>query len=108
MARIPSGLTALKNVAEACVKLTTNSETVHQRLFKLVLSADPEKKFPYHRFNVEWDLQDIGLQQWDKMEEMAAHTAVYMEEGEGELKRNECVQDLMSPPAIECNQTIFS
>jgi hypothetical protein len=55
--RIPSGLTALKTIAEDCVKLTTNPEPVHQRLLKLALSADPGKKFPYHRFNVERDMQ---------------------------------------------------
>ena len=105
--RNPSGLTALKKIAEACVELTTNSERVHQRLLKHALSTDPEKKFPYHRFNVERDMQDIGLQEWYKIEEMAVHTTAYMEEGEGELKRNKCVQDLMSPPDIECKKAIF-
>jgi len=102
MTRIPSGLTVLNKMTEACVELTANSEFVHQRLLKLATSGDPEKKFLYHRFNVERDMQDIELQEWDKMEEMTAHTSVYMEEGEGELKRNKCVQDLMSPPAVEC------
>ncbi len=99
--RSPTGLTALQKIAEACVELTTNSEPLHQRLLKLAMSADPEKRFPYHRFNVERDMQDIGLQEWYKMEEMAAHTSAYME-GEGELKRDKCVQALMSPSALEC------
>ena len=46
-------------------------------------------------------MQDIGLQELNKMEEIAAHTSAYMEEGEGESKRNKCVQDLMSSPDIE-------
>lgn len=100
--RIPSGLAVLKKIAEACVNLTTNSEPAHQRLLKLAASVDLEKKFPYHRFNVERDMQDIGLQEWNKIEEMAAHTAAYMEEGEGELKRNKCVQDLLHPSVVEC------
>ena len=107
MTKIPPGMAVLKKITEVCMELITNSEPVHQRLLKLTTSADPEKKFPYHRFNVERDMQAIELQEWNKMEEMAAHTAAYMEEGEGELKRNKCVQDLMSPPAIECKKTIF-
>jgi len=95
----------LKKMERACMDLTTNSEFVHQRLLGHVTSNDPEKKFPYHRFNVERDMEDIELQEWEKMEEMAQHTAVYMEQGEGELKRNNCVQDLMNPPAMECKSS---
>lgn len=100
--RTPGGLMALKRIGEVCVQLTTSSEPVHQRLLQLSMSADPEKIFPYHRFNVERDMQDIGLEEYDKMMEMMAHTAVYMEEGEGVAKRNSCVQDLMNPQAMEC------
>jgi hypothetical protein len=100
--RTPGGLMALKRIGEVCVQLTTSSEPVHQRLLQLSMSADPEKIFPYHRFNVERDMQDIGLEEYDKMTEMMSHTAVYMEEGEGVAKRNTCVQDLMNPQAMEC------
>ena len=100
--RISSGITSVINIAKACVDLVANSEPVHERLFKESKSLDPERQFPYHRFNVERDMQDIGLQEWSKMEEMASYTAVYMEEGEGVLKRNKCVDDLMNPPDIEC------
>jgi Patatin-like phospholipase len=106
--KIPSGVTALKKIAQACVELTGNSEPVHQRLLQLATSPDPEKIYSYHRFNVARDLQDIGLEEWNKMEELAGHTTVYMEEREGELKRNKCVEDLMKPPAIECNCHMFN
>jgi patatin-like phospholipase/acyl hydrolase len=102
-ARTPEGLMAVTKMAEVCVSLTTSSEPVHQRLLQLSQSSDPEKKFLYHRFNVERDMQDIGLEECHKMKEMMAHTAVYLEETEGVLKRNACVQDLMNPPAMECN-----
>jgi predicted acylesterase/phospholipase RssA len=103
LSRIPKGLMALKKIGEVCVQLTTSSEPVHQRLLLLSLSSNPEKKFPYHRFNVERDMQDIGLHECSRVEEMVSHTAVYMEEGEGIAKRNECVEDLMNPRAMECN-----
>jgi predicted acylesterase/phospholipase RssA len=105
VARTPKGVMAVKKMAEVCVSLTTSSEPVHQRLLQLSQSSDPEKKFPYHRFNVERDMQDIGLEECHRMKEMMAHTAVYLEETEGVIKRNACVQDLMNPRTMECNQT---
>jgi predicted acylesterase/phospholipase RssA len=92
--KIPPGLRTLKNMAEACLALATNSEPAHQRLLRQ--SSNREQSFPYHRFNVARDMQDIGLQEWGKAEEIAAHTAVYMEETEGEFRRDRCVQDLMN------------
>jgi hypothetical protein len=41
------------------------------------------------------------------MEEMEVHTAAYMEEGEGELKGNQYVQDLMTPADIQRKETVF-
>jgi hypothetical protein len=92
---LSAGAKAVKAMAEACVRLTTNSEPAHQRLFKQSFSLDSSKRFPYHRFNVERDMQDIGLEEWEKWEEMAAHSAAYMEAGEGIQKRDRCVEDLL-------------
>jgi predicted acylesterase/phospholipase RssA len=96
VSRLPSGSAALLSIGEACVKLTTNTEPVHQRLLKRSASTDPDEQFPYHRFNVDRDMQDIGLEEWRKVEEIAAHTSAYMEEAEGEINRNKCVHDLMN------------
>jgi hypothetical protein len=93
------GAKAIKDIASACVSLATNSEPAHQRLLSRAYSRDPRKRFPYHRFNVERDMQDIGLAEWARWEEMAAHTAAYMEAGEGVLKRDRCVEDLLGPGA---------
>ena len=93
------GAKAIKDIARACVSLATNSEPAHQRLLSQAYSQDPSKRFPYHRFNVERDMQDIGLAEWAKWEEMAAHTAAYMEAGEVVQIRDRCVEDLMGPGA---------
>ena len=78
--RIPSGVTALKKIVEACVQLATNSEFVHDRIFKQQMeTTSPERQLHYHRFNVDRDMEDIELQEWEKMEEMGVHTAAYME-----------------------------
>jgi len=92
--KLPPGLGIVKKMAEACLSLATNTEPAHERLLRQ--SSNRERPFPYHRFNVVRDMQDIGLQEWRKMEEIAAHTMVYMEEAEGELRRDRCVQDLIN------------
>jgi predicted acylesterase/phospholipase RssA len=102
ISRIPAGLGELKKMAQACVDLVTTSEPAHQRLLEDSTSTDPAKQFPYYRFNVERDMQDIGLEEWNKVEEMNMHTKVYMEERERVLIKNECVRALMNPPVMEC------
>jgi patatin-like phospholipase/acyl hydrolase len=89
------GTKAIKDIARACVSLATNSEPAHQRLLSQAYVQDSSKRFLYHRFNVERDMQDIGLAEWARWEEMAAHTAAYMEAGEGVFKRDRCVEDLL-------------
>jgi len=89
-------MVALKNIVDACVKLATNSESVHERVFRQMVAADADGQLRYHRFNVDRDMEDIGLQEWQKMEEMGSHTAAYMEEAEKVVKRNTCVQDLIA------------
>ena len=97
----PNGLRALKEIGEACVRLSTNSEFVHQRVLKSATSVDPDVRFPYHRFNIERGLDSIGLQEWKMVVTMAQRTNNYMAQGEGQSKRDSCVKDLLEPSAVE-------
>jgi hypothetical protein len=87
-ARTVAGVGALKRIAEACVALTTSSEQVHQRVLRK--SMDEGEKFKYFRFQVERGMDEIGLEEWEKMDEMGDHVSRYLHEGEGEKKRDEC------------------
>jgi hypothetical protein len=60
-----------------------------------------DKKFPYFRFNVERDIGDIGLEEWKKEEEMAAHTMAYLQEQEVEERKVECAEYLLNPPEFK-------
>ena len=81
-------------MASALAKLATDSEGVHQRVQRY--SSEKEKQFPYFRFNVPRDVGDIGLGDWSKSSELAAHTTSYMQEYEVEEKRALCVKFLVS------------
>jgi hypothetical protein len=99
--RVPSGAVELAKIGRACVEMSTSSEPVHQRLLKLANSDDPHLRFPYHCFNVDRGTESIGLEEWRAKVRMAGFTTRYMTEGEGEMKRNACVQDLLRPAPIE-------
>jgi Patatin-like phospholipase len=93
----------LKKIAKACFDMSISSEPVHQSIFKSANSPDPDLRFPYHRFNVEKGTESIDLQEWKAKVRIGELTTQYMREGEGELKRNNCVNDIWRPAAVECN-----
>jgi len=87
-----AGLNALVNMAGVLAQLATNSEDVHQRVQRA------KSQTRYFRFNVPRDVGDIGLGDWCKMDELAAHTDNYMREYEIEGKLNLCVRFLQNTP----------
>jgi len=93
--RLPAGVYNLKRIAEVCAQLVTGSEAVHQRVLRACLSNHSNMCFRYYRFNVEHDMEDVQLQEYEKINDIAAHTRRYMDEGEGEMKRDQCVADLV-------------
>ena len=100
----PPGVLALLKMADALSKLVTDSEHVHRRVRRSAQSIDVDKRFPYFRFNVERDVGDIGLEEWRKEDEMAAHTMAYLHEQEVEELKMKCVECLMNPPEFKCMQ----
>lgn len=101
-----SGVEALEKMGLLCLDLVMNSEPAHQRVLKESVSTQLQKRFPYHRFNVEREMQDIGFEEWNRVEEITSHTTVYLEEWEGMMKKNACVHDLLEPPNTDCNSPI--
>jgi predicted acylesterase/phospholipase RssA len=97
----PPGIFALIKMASALSTLATNSEDVHQRLQRTSRAIDVDNKFPYFRFNVERDVGDIGLEEWKREEELAAHTMAYLEEQEAEERKTMCVNCLINPPQFK-------
>ena len=89
---LPNGVMALMEMGNALAKLSTDSERVHQEIER----EFRRKQLPYFRFNVSRDIGDIGLEEWNKATDLAAHTRNYMEEVETEEKRDLCVKLLLS------------
>jgi hypothetical protein len=81
------GAHKVQKILEACAKLTQSSDAVHERMLGTA--------HWYHRFNVERGMESIDLQEWQKFDEMHGHAQNYLETGEGEGKRNCCVEDLL-------------
>ena len=102
----PSGMKELKKIAKACVDMSTNSEPVHQTIFRLANSPDPDLKFPYHRFNVEKGMESVSLEEWKANVRIGELTTQYMREEEVEMKKHACVYDLWKPAAVERNEPL--
>jgi len=98
---MPSGLMELKKIGKVFVDMSTSSEPVHEAVFRIANSRDLDQRFPYYRFNVEKCMESIGLEEWKAKVRIGELTVQYIRTGEGEMKRNTCVQDLWKPAAVE-------
>jgi hypothetical protein len=101
---VPAGLAELKKIATVCVEMSTSSELVRDKMVGMANSPDPDirARLHYHRFNVEKGMDGIRLQEWRTTVRMGELIARYLAEEEGRLKREACVQDLLTPSVVEC------
>jgi len=103
------GIKAVIEMAAALAKVASNSEDVHRRIRATSMSSgDGERgQFQYFRFNVPRGVGDIGLGDWERSEEMAAHTSNYVREPETEEERVKCAKLLLSGHRLhgKCRQT---
>jgi predicted acylesterase/phospholipase RssA len=89
---LPPRVVALIKMQSALSSLITDSEGVHQRLQRDSQPTNNETRFPYFRFNVERDINDIGLGEWKRKEEMAAYTESYLRQHELEQRKIACAR----------------
>ncbi len=96
---VPNGLSILTSMGEVCIQLSTSSEQVHHRLLERSRDLTLAQRLLYHRLNVDRGLEDIKLNEHERINEIDMHTAAYLDE-RTDLK-NACIQDLMNPIANE-------
>ena len=92
---IPGGVLALLKMANAMTAIVTNTEAVHDNL-----ELTSNQQFPYFRFNVERDVGDIGLQDYQKQDSLMVHTSAYMITAESRKKKIECVKCVIDPSSF--------
>jgi len=93
----PSGILALERIADESALLRRSSESVHQRVLRRVTSGPVDLRFPYYRFNVSRDMEDIGLEEWNMVAALVSHTVMYLRTGEEDIKMGVCIEELMKP-----------
>jgi dissimilatory sulfite reductase (desulfoviridin) alpha/beta subunit len=84
-------------VAEYCVKCLTSCETVHREV-----AENPERIIlggNYFRLNVPQGMSKIGLDEWDKLEDMIALSNSYMTHGDM-LKLKQTIAKLLRKPQL--------
>jgi hypothetical protein len=75
--RNPSRIKVAAHIVKALVNLSTSSESTHLRVWEEANSQDETARFPYFRFNVQRGMDEIGLEEWRKVEAMADLTRSY-------------------------------
>ena len=88
------GVQALAKIAAVGVELSTSSGQVHERMYKR--ANEKNEEFPYYRFDVD-GVDDVGLEEWKKVEELGQITQSYMESAEVTRMLGFCVNDLRGP-----------
>lgn len=99
ISRLPGGLKTLAGFAQELVKLSTESESTHLRMFGLANGPDLYNHFPYHRFNVPTGMDGISLEEWRKTYKMAALTRGYLLDVRGDIQI--CATELCNPTSVQ-------
>ena len=72
---------------------------VHHRM--LIKSATPDDGLVYHRFGVGGHVHDIGLREWENLEEMEKTISSYFTDHDSRKRKDDCVQDLIHPGSAQ-------
>ncbi|OAF55459.1 hypothetical protein VC83_08267 [Pseudogymnoascus destructans] len=82
-------------VAEYCVKILTSCEKIHQRLDGNPAMYGIDGR--YFRLNVPQGMSKIGLEEWDKLDEIKALTHSYMDTGDCLRMKQKIAKTLLDP-----------
>jgi predicted acylesterase/phospholipase RssA len=105
LSRVPGDALTLKRFAQELVKLSTESEDTHRRMWELANNPHDESlQFPYYRFNIPAGMEQIGLEEWKKITKMGALTRGYLATPSVETNVEECAKSPFNPTVIESTQ----
>lgn len=80
-------------VAQASLEIVQDCERTHESMFKEESKLEDESGF-YVRLNVDRGMQDVGVCEWDKLQEVTAHTLVYLSKMEVSKMKYLCARRL--------------
>lgn len=83
---------SLVTVAKACIEIATDTEDTHYKLKERECREGGRLRKRYFRFNVDQGLQDVGLAEWEAMDNIWGITRTYMDRHKEET--SECIQCL--------------
>lgn len=67
-------------------EVVTDTEQTAEEFAAEIEDMDPMKKPNYFRFNVEQGLEEVGLEEWDHFERLAAATSAYLRSHRKEIE----------------------
>jgi predicted acylesterase/phospholipase RssA len=93
----------VNNIEEAILQTSRSTEVKHRQILRMSTSGDPEDRFPYYRFNLEW--VGSSLEDWEDSQQLSSATTAYLKGQQNSTVVSACVQDLVNPPPIECKRS---
>lgn len=100
MREFPVGVKAVIMMAGAMSTLVTDSENVHNQLWEASRVSNVDARFPYFRFNVERDVGDIGLGEWQRSPELGALSKTYLIKPDVVDRKMRCVRWLITSDTV--------
>jgi NB-ARC domain/Tetratricopeptide repeat len=92
--KLAHGFLSYRAIAEACVAYSINSDKVNENMMNVARSAKGGPGLYLYRFNVDQDLGQLGLCEWEKAAEIEDYAKSYMMQVQ--VKRDRCVSNLWS------------
>ena len=94
---------ALK-VVQACVDIAFDAQSIADEFLADDLGTRLWETKKYFRFNVEQGLQDIQLDEYEKMDTIRAMTDLYLSRKDKAEMIQDCAHNLLDPSAVELSR----
>ena len=101
LGRFPGGFATATRFLQELAKLSTESEKTHGVMYAESDSNDSSAQFRYYRFNVQNDMGDIGLEEWQQWDLIVTLTRNYLDSVDVPARLTQCARDLLHPPRFE-------
>ncbi|OCL07594.1 FabD/lysophospholipase-like protein [Glonium stellatum] len=88
----------LLSVAEACAKIATDTEEKAEAFTETYCGPGGKFRNKYFKFNVTQGLQNVGLEEWHKLDRTWASTQDYLKSQDQRERLNSCARSLQGIP----------
>lgn len=86
---------SIKGIFESLINMVTDTEIVAREFEREIKDRFGHDQQIYYRFNVQYGLEDVGLEEWDESDRTQVATRGYLRTQSDQIDR--CVSQLWQP-----------